>query len=261
MKGRFAWYELLSTDTEAAVDFYTDVMGWKTERFGEASEASPYTLWVGSQGPLGGVMKLPEEAAKEGAPPHWMAYVEVDDIEATVAKVTEMGGKIYVQPTVIPKVGRFSVIADPQGASLAVLEPEPQAEPMPPHDRSRPGEPIWSELYADDGAAALEFYSALFGWEKKQELDMGEAGTYTIFGRGDDQYGGMMTKPAKMTMPPSWLYYIHVDDLDAAIERANAKGAKTLIGPTEVPGGDRVAQLTDPQGATFALHGPAPAPT
>lgn len=259
MKGRFVWYELLAKDTDAEVDFYSDVLGWKTEAFEEAPSPSPYTMWVGSQGPLGGVMKPPAEAGPEGAPSHWLAYVEVDDIESTVAKVRDKGGTVHVEPTVIPKVGRFSVISDPQGASLAVLEPEPQDQPMPPHDRTKHGEFTWSELYASDAPAVLDFYRELFGWEVKQKIDMGDAGKYTIFGRGDDQYGGMMTKPANMPMPPSWIYYIHVDDLEAAIERANAAGGRTITGPMEVPGGNRIAQLTDPQGAIFALHGPGSA--
>lgn len=253
--GRFVWYELMTTDPQAAIAFYSDVVGWKTQPFDEAGkgDGEPYTMWVASQGPLGGVMTLPEEAKKMGAPPHWMAHVEVADVDATVAKVKELGGKVHVPPTAIPKVGRFSVIADPQGASISVFQP---SEPMQAHDTTKAGEICWNELYAGEGESAFRFYAALFGWARVSEMDMGPMGKYIIFGQGDRQYGGMMTKPANVPMPPSWGYYVEVDDLDAAISRATAKGAKVLNGPMDVPGGARAAQLKDPQGVFFSLHGP-----
>jgi predicted enzyme related to lactoylglutathione lyase len=108
-----------------------------------------------------------------------------------------------------------------------------------------------------DSAAAFKFYSELFGWKIVQELDMGPMGTYRIFGLGDKQLGGMMDAPKGTSMPPSWIYYAETKDLEAAIGRATKKGAKVMNGPVEVPGG-RMAQLTDPQGAMFALHQASP---
>jgi uncharacterized protein len=253
MTGRFVWHELSTTDDRAAIAFYTEVIGWRTEQFPESEE--PYTMWVGGQGPLGGVTKLPSDAPA-GVPPHWMGCVEVDDIDATVAQVKARGGAVHVPPTAVPMVGRFSVIADPHGATLSVLEPDPQEQKMPPHDPSKHGAFGWNELHAGDGEEAFAFYSALFGWTTMEEMPMGDAGTYRIYGQGDQAYGGMMTKMAD-TPAPVWIHYIHVDDLDAAIARATAKGGTKIMGPMEVPGGDRIAHFTDPQGAVFALHGPA----
>jgi hypothetical protein len=253
MTGRFVWHELMTTDTKGAIAFYTEVIGWKTERFEDSQGPEPYVMWVSSQGPMGGVMTLPEEAKKMGAPPHWMGHVSVANVDETVGKIKAKGGKVLLPPTDIPKVGRFSVVADPQGASLSVFQPEGNMDPM---DTNKQGQVSWNELYADDAKAALDFYRDIFGWKLQQEMDMGQAGVYYLFGQGDQQYGGMMTKTADMPMPPSWVYYIHVDDLEAAIKRANDRGAKTIFGPIEVPGGSHVAQLTDPQGAMFALHGP-----
>lgn len=247
----FVWYEHMTKDVKAAIAFYSEVVGWKTQPFPETQGLEPYTMWMSEQGPIGGVARL-EDA---GTPPHWMGHVGVDDLDAMVAKVKEKGGRVLVPPTPIPTVGRFSVIADPQGASLSLFEPLPMEQPMPPHDRTKHGEITWHELYADDGRAAFEFYSALFGWKILDRFDMGEAGPYLIFGEGDERYGGMMTKMPSMKLPPAWSYYVHVDDLDAAVARASAKGAKVLYGPMEVPDGTRAAQLVDPQGAVFGLHG------
>jgi predicted enzyme related to lactoylglutathione lyase len=70
----------------------------------------------------------------------------------------------------------------------------------------------------------------------------------------DHHLGGMFDLVPDMQMPPCWLYYITVADLDAALERVKSHGGQILNGPMEVPGSDRVAQCMDPQGAAFALH-------
>jgi predicted enzyme related to lactoylglutathione lyase len=247
--GRFIWFELMTTDTEAAIAFYGDVVGWKSQPFAESPD--PYSMWVGSQGPLGGVVKLPEQAAKMGAPPHWMAHVEVADVDATAAQVKELGGKVFVEPQDVPTVGRFSVIADPQGATISIFKP---ANSMASHDPTKHGEFVWCELLTTDSVAAFKFYSTLFGWEQTGSHDMGPHGVYLLYGRNGKALGGMMTKTPDMPMPSTWVYYIQVDDLEAAIGRATAKGAKVMMGPMDVPGGSRVVQLSDPQGVWFALH-------
>ena len=252
-RGRVVWYELLTTDPKAAIEFYTHVVGWKTEPFG-----TDYLMWIASQGPLGGVAKLPDEALKVGAQPYWQANVEVPDLDAAVAKVKELGGKIYVQEDV-PTVGRLAVIADPQGAVLALFTP---AQDMASHDTSKPGEMAWHELYTTDHEAGFRFYQAIAGWERLGEFDMGPMGKYLLWGRSGKQLGGMMTLPPGMktpdgrAVPPSWMYYTVVSDLDAALARAKERGARVLNGPMEVPGGQRIVQLMDPQGAAFALTTP-----
>src|SRR5262249_25132684 len=164
-------------------------VGWKTQVFDSGTaqpNKEPYTMWLSTQGPMGGVSTLPEEAKKMGAPPHWMGNVIVDDLKASVAKVTALGGKILVPPTEIPKVGRFGVVADPQGAAIALVQFD---APMNPHDTSKTGEIQWNELVTTDNVAALKFYSALFGWKQLSEMDMGPIGKYVIYGQGDKQYG------------------------------------------------------------------------
>ncbi|TMQ07350.1 MAG: VOC family protein [Deltaproteobacteria bacterium] len=251
--GRFVWYELLTTDVNAAIAFYTDVVRWKTQ----AWETGNYTMWVGSQGPLGGVTQLPEPAKKMGAPPHWQANVQVANVDQTVEQVKQLGGQVYVVEDV-PTVGRFAVIADPQGATISVFTPQGD---MAPHDIAKPGEFSWHELYTSDHEAGFAFYQKIANWERLGEFDMGDMGKYLLWGRGGKQLGGMMTltgmkTPDGRAVPPSWMYYITTDELDAAFERAKAKGAKVLNGPMEVPGGQRIVQLFDPQGAAFALVTP-----
>jgi len=116
-QGNFVWYELDTSDVQGAIKFYKDVIGWGTQRFGES-----YVMWTAGETPVGGVMMLPDEAKKMGAPPHWIAYVAADDVDALTKKAESLGAKTHVPPQDIPKVGRFSVIADPQGAVIALLK-------------------------------------------------------------------------------------------------------------------------------------------
>ncbi|HEY2384911.1 MAG TPA: VOC family protein [Terriglobia bacterium] len=246
--GRFVWYEHLTKDPAAAIAFYTDVVGWKTQSFGEGGH---YFMWVADQGPLGGVMKLPEESVKAGVPPHWTAHVAVENVDATASLVKKLGGKLRTGPEDVPGVGRFAVIEDPQGASLSIFTP---STPMAAHDSSKKGEFCWHELMSSDGNAAFDFYSQLFGWKVAQDMDMGATGNYRVFEVGGKQLGGMMTIPKATPMPPMWIFYVETPDIDAAISRATKKNAKVTNGPMEVPGGGRIAQMMDPQGAVFALH-------
>jgi len=248
--GQFVWYENLTASPKAAEAFYSQAIGWKTQPFAAGGDDG-YTMFVGGQGPLAGATELPAHAIQMGAPSHWIGNVQVDDVDATAAQAKELGGVVYKAPEDIPTVGRYAVIADPQGAAIAIFKP---SRAMALHDGCTPGEFCWRELLTSDSAAAFKFYSQLFGWKSMQDMDMGPMGTYRIYGLGDERIGGMMTKPPGAPMPSMWLYYIDVPDLEAAVARAAKLGAKLMNGPMDVPGGARIAQFMDPQGAAFALH-------
>ncbi len=246
---RFVWYDLMTTEPAHAVEFYTQLIGWGTQKW---EGPTSYDMWTNHGTPLGGVMELPEDAKKGGVPPHWLAYVHVDDVEATVVNATSLGASVLVPGTEIPNAGKFAVLADPQGAAFAVFSSDQESPEAawPP----KVGEFSWHELATTDSTAAFEFYSTLFGWEKTEAMDMGEAGMYQMYGWGKVSLGGMFDKPQEMPGPPFWLYYVKVPDVVQAVEKVKELGGQVLNGPMEVPGGDKVAQCCDPQGAAFALH-------
>ena len=249
--GRFVWYELLTSDPDAAVPFYTKLTGWTTSKL-EGMEP-PYTMWMNGETPVGGVMQLPEMAVKAGAPPHWLAYVSTPDIDATTTKVSSLGGVVHHQME-IPKVGKIAILGDPQGAVIAAYTPSDYA----PGGEGPPekGQFSWHELMTSNHEAAFEFYGAVFGWEKTDAFDMGEAGMYQMYGLAGTglPLGGMFNKPKEVPAPPHWLLYTMVDNVDASADQVKAMGGQVLNGPEEVPGGDRVVQCMDVQGAAFALH-------
>lgn len=115
--GVFSWNELMTTDVPAAKKFYHDALGWELNDI-KAGDMGYTMAKVGGQ-EVAGIMALPADAG--GAPPAWGSYVTVDDVDARVQRVQSLGGKLHVAPRDIPNIGRFAVIADPQGAMFAMI--------------------------------------------------------------------------------------------------------------------------------------------
>jgi len=252
-KPRFFWYELMTSDQDAAIDFYKKVVGWNADQIVETPDGQRYTILAAGDRGIGGVLQIGEEMRSNGARPGWLGYVHVADTDAAANRIAEAGGTIHMPPTDIAGTGRFALVSDPGGVFFYVMTPQPREDEPPPAEPTTLGLVSWRELYAGDGEkAAFAFYSGQFGWETLHEMDMGPMGTYRIFGFGEEQMGGMMDKPAQMPAP-AWNFYVNVDSVDAAAERIKAAGGQVTMGPMEVPGGSWVVQGIDPQGAAFAL--------
>jgi predicted enzyme related to lactoylglutathione lyase len=244
IRGKVLWHELLTTDTAAAAAFYPKVLPWRSQ----PSSMPGYTLWLAGQAQVGGLMALPPDAA--GTPPHWLIYVGTPNVDATAEHAQRLGAKVWKAASDIPNVGRFAVLADPQGATFALFTPAPGggAGPAP-----GPGVFSWHELATTDVAAAVAFYGELFGWTKGPGHDMGAMGIYQIIERFGAQIGGICNVQGPAT-PPSWLSYVQVSDSGRAVAAAKGAGGRLLHGPMEVPGGSWIALFIDPQGGAFAVH-------
>jgi predicted enzyme related to lactoylglutathione lyase len=247
-KGKFGWYELMTSDTQAAAKFYSSVVGWTTKDVGNA-DMSYTTFNVGEYG-VAGMLSLPQHTG-------WIGYIHVDDVDAHVTKIVEAGGKVWKPATDVPGMLRFAVMSDPQGAGFVVFTSNPaMPSPANPPKAPTPGTIGWHELYAADLEPAWDFYSKMFGWTIARDMDMGQMGIYRIFNEPENPTpmgaGGMMTKDPNVPNPV-WGFYFNVDGIDAAIERINAAGGKILMGPHQVPGDSWIVMAQDPQGAKFNL--------
>jgi predicted enzyme related to lactoylglutathione lyase len=249
--GRFVWHELMTTDMEAAKAFYGSVVGWGTQD--TPMPGMNYSLFMLGDTHVAGLMNLPEEACRMGAPPSWIGYVAVDDVDASAEQAKRLGGVVHVPPRDIPDVGRFSVIADPQGATLALFRSSRPGQDQP-SEMMTPGRVGWYELLTSNWETAFAFYSEMFGWQKADAIPMGEMGVYQLFSAGGPPIGGMFNKPPMIPVS-FWLYYIAVSDIDAVATRVTSGGGQIMMGPMQVPGGAWIVQGRDPQGAMFALVG------
>jgi predicted enzyme related to lactoylglutathione lyase len=252
-QSKFFWYELMTSDQDAAIDFYKKVVGWNVDQVVETPDGGRYTILAAGDRGIGGVLQISDEMRSGGAKPGWLGYVHVADTDVAVSRIVQAGGTVHMPPTDIPGTGRFALVADPGGVPFYVMTPTPRGEEPPAADPTTIGLVSWRELYAGDGEkAAFEFYSGQFGWQTLNEMPMGPMGTYRIFGIGDEQMGGMMDKQPQ-TPAARWNFYVNVDSVDSAAERVKAGGGQIVMGPMEVPGGSWVVQGIDPQGAAFAL--------
>ena len=249
--GSFAWYELMTTDMEAAKAFYAAVVGWGAQDV--SMPGATYTLFTAGGALISGLTVLSEDAGKMGLRPSWVGYVAVDDVDASAERIKQLGGALHLPPTEIPNISRVSIAADPQMATIALLKWLDGGQ-APSAEFDAPGRVSWHELVAADREAAFAFYRELFGWQKAEADTGGPAGTYQLFSAGGQTIGGMFTKSVVEPVP-FWLYYFNVGDIDAAIRRVTAGGGTILNGPIEVPGKRWIARCADPQGAVFALAG------
>lgn len=249
--GRFVWHDVMTTDTQAAQAYYSEVIGWQMTDSGMPDGV--YTLLMNGDRMAGGLMPIPDDAQAAGAQPAWMGYIGVEDVDAKAKDIVGAGGAIHRVPADIPGIGRFAVAADPFGAGFIIFqgngEPDPESVPF-----MAPGHIGWNELHGGDLDASCAFYQKLFGWTKGERVDMGGGVIYQTFHTGDEHSSVGMMKAMDGT-PPHWAFYISVADFDAAVERASASGGKKLMEPCEVPGGAWICPFTDPQGAHFSLIG------
>ncbi|MCH8619273.1 VOC family protein [Undibacterium sp. TS12] len=115
--GAFCWGQLNTSDTAKAEAYYTALFGWGAQT--GTGGGMTYTEWQQNGTPIGGMMALPDSAM---APSHWLAYFSVANCDNSAAKAQSLGATIYVPPSDIPGTGRFSVLADPQGAVFALYQ-------------------------------------------------------------------------------------------------------------------------------------------
>jgi predicted enzyme related to lactoylglutathione lyase len=242
VRGRFVWHELMTPNAAGAHDFYSKVFGWTKQ----AWEHNPsYSMFSGPKGPLGATVE-----AREGTP-QWVPYIATVDVDATVAAAQGLGAAVKTPTTAIPNAGTHAVLADPQGGIFGVHSSSSPAAPEAPAEA---GEFFWHELAttapADEAAA---FYTQLFGWDLMARHDMGPpTGIYLIFGRNGKQLGGIFNKGDANSA--YWVGYVRVQDIAATVDKVKDARGGLLNGPMDVPGGDKIAQFSDPHGAFFAAH-------
>jgi predicted enzyme related to lactoylglutathione lyase len=248
VRGRFVWHQLMTRDVPGAKKFYSKLIGWKPLPW----PLDPsYTVCHAEFGPVAGIMEIPPELPAD-MPSHWMQYIGTRDVDGTAAAAVRAGGSVLKAPSDMQGAGRYAVLQDPQGAAFCIIDPEnarPESQGVPAL-----GAFSWHELATTDNEAAFAFYSSLFGWDAMQRMDMGPTGIYLIFGQNGVQRGGMYIKPPDWPAPPNWMPYAHVPSVDKGFAVATSAGAKQLVAPMDVPGGGRIASLTDPSGAPFAMH-------
>ena len=241
--GRFIWHDLMTPDAAKSKAFYEAMFDWQFES--RAIEGATYYELQCGPGPIGGLIEEKEMPAA-----CWVPYVAVEDVDQVAARCEKLAGSIRVPPRDIPETGRFSSLVDPHGAALSIYKGQPDNHGFDP-DLPVPGRFCWNEVLTTDDAAAVDFYTAMFGWASEPK-DMGPMGTYHVQMLGDKQVAGIMKNP-KNGAPTCWLSYVFVENLPAATDRAKALGGTTMVENAPIPDVGAFSMLADPCGAALAL--------
>jgi hypothetical protein len=238
-----SWVDLGSPDLAKSKEFYGALFGWDCpEGPAEAGGYSVCTLNGKTVAGLGPRMN-------PDFPPAWMTYVNVDDVDKAVAKVSAAGGAVFAPPMDVMDAGRMAVVADPLGAVIGLWQPKAHTGAQLANE---PGTLCWNELITTDLDASKTFYNAVFGWGAEDQGPPGGPPAYTEWKLAGRSVGGMMPKSSEMPaeMPPNWGVYFAVADTDATVAKAKELGGAVFMGPTDIEPG-RFAVLADNQGVVF----------
>ncbi|MFB8775162.1 VOC family protein [Streptomyces broussonetiae] len=236
------WAELGTSDVAGARRFYEGLFGWRAGA-GPRQEAGGYTVAHLGDAPVAALAPRYQEEQ----PVAWNVSFAVPDADAAVARVTACGGAPVSGPTDVFDLGRFAVAVDPGGAVFQMW----QARAFPGAGVfNAPGSLGWVELLTRDPARATDFYTTVFGWTVHASRN------YNQWGVDGADFGGMVTMDEKFPpeVPPHWLPYFAVEDVDDANAVTVRAGGAALMDPTSLPDGPRIAVLRDPQGAMFGVY-------
>jgi len=250
--GSFCWFELATTDHEAAKQFYSRMFGWEAADF-PMGPTEIYTIFRQNGRDAAAVYTMRPEQRAGGMPPNWMPYVRVESADDAAKRADALGGRTHMAPFDVAENGRMAVVADPTGAIFSVWQPKSHPGTGVVQE---PGTCVWADLSTTDPSAAARFYADLCGWkmvEGKSEQPA-RPGQYMHIMNGREMIGGI--PPAEShdpNTPPHWLLYFSVKDCGASIAQVKSLGGRLLFGPTDIEGRRTFAVVSDPQGAAFGI--------
>jgi uncharacterized protein len=245
--GTFCWAGLATSDTLGAKAFYVELFGWEAEDL-PAGELGTYTALRRDRKDVALLYRQTVQARSAGAPPHWTAYISVEDADAAAARARQLGGASVREPFDVVDAGRVATVQDPLGAIVSLWQP-----------RSRNGAVLvdevgalcWNELVTTDVERSRSFYAGLLGWQ----YEAANCGYTAIRNAGRPNGGMRVDVEHGASSPPIWLPYFMVENADAAAHAAERARGRVLA-PTRQSSIGRSAVLADPQGARFAVLEP-----
>jgi uncharacterized protein len=246
--GEFCWTDLGTKDVAAAKKFYQGIFGWKATDF-PMGEGAKYSMMRVEGRDAGAIYPMSDEQRKTKAPPFWLPYISVKNVDAAAKKAKAAGGKICMGPMDVMEHGRMAIVQDPTGASVALW----QARAHPGAGLAgKPGTMLWHDLNTLKPRAAGKFYVKVFGWTLiDRDID---GHKYYQFNIGKEDVCGMWPEPTRK-LPPSWITHWKVADCAKTVTKAKRLGGRVVLGPIAIGAMGHFALLKDPQGAAFGIIG------
>ncbi len=250
--GSFCWFELATSDQDAAKKFYESLFGWSHADM-PMGPGEVYTMFKLEGRDTGAAFTLRPEMKAQGVPPHWGIYIAAASAVESAAKAAQLGGKVLAPPFDVFDVGRMAVVQDPGGAIFNLWQEKRQ---VVAGISGVPGTFCWADLVTKNIEASRQFYTGLLGWEFG--VSDHDTSGYLHIKNGEEFIGGV--PPAEHqnpNAPPHWMLYFLVASVAESTAKAQELGARVYMGPMAMPNVGDLAILADPQGAVFALFTPA----
>jgi uncharacterized protein len=248
--GKFCWTVLGTKDTAGAKKFYRGVFGWKVVDFPMGPGDAKYSMLRVKGKDACALYPMSGDQRKMKAPPFWLPYISVANVDSTVKKARSAGGKVAMAPMDVMDKGRMAIIMDPTGAGFAIWQ---AGTHRGAGLDDTTGTVCWHDLSTSKPSASAKFYSKVFGW-KTADLDF-DGNSYHLFKLGKRGICGMWPEQMKK-LPPCWVTYWQVSNCARSVAKAKRLGGRALLDTIEVPDTCRFALLKDPQGAPFGILQP-----
>lgn len=242
--GRFIWHDLMTENLARSKEFYGLLLGWQFQTVRETDPA--YVAIMQGNEYIGGMVAVKRE---DPAVPvsQWLAYIAVDDPDASVAKAKAAGARVLREPFDAAGIARAAVVADPQGALVGFArfnKARPDLKPVP-------GGWLWMDYVATDPDAAMTFYGDVIGYQHEQIENQGNV-VYHVLTLGKPR-AGLFKSPFE-GVRANWLPYALVEDPAAIAARAQSLGGAIVLAPRPDLRKGTLAIIADPTGAVIALQ-------
>ncbi|MBT9312402.1 VOC family protein [Leptothoe kymatousa] len=243
--GVFSWVDLMTSEQEAAKQFYAELFGW-TFKDKPTDMGGVYSMAYKGDRSVAAISAIPPTM---DMPPSWQSYITVKDLDTTVQSCQENGATIEMAPFDVMQAGRMAIIKDPTGAVVSLWQ---ATEHIGAERVNEVNTFCWTELQTRGAERAAEFYKSVFGWEL--EVDEAPPNYISASVKGHMNCGmfDMAKAPMPDNVPPRWVVYFNVADLDASLAVVNRLGGSVLMDPMDIEPG-RFTTILDPQGAVVVL--------
>jgi uncharacterized protein len=239
-------------DHEREVRFYARVLGTGAEPLWREDLLNNLGL------PIIGLGQRTEHYAD--LPLQWMPHIQVADVSASTERAVTGGGTLLMESRTADGTSEWAVLRDPDGAAFGILQVVPP-EALPSGDAVAAaagtiGRIAWLDLTVRDAAAARDFYRSVVGWSVEEiEMTDGDAAyvDFTMLHEDGAAAGVCHARAANADLPPVWMLYLNVGDLDESLRRVEGEGGAVVAVHRGEDGRPAYAAVRDPVGVWFAL--------
>ena len=254
--GAPSWADLSTSDAAGALSFYNALFGWEDDPQEMGPDAYYHMQRVNGLETVA-LYQQTEATGGTDIPPHWNVYFTVENVDETMASITQNGGTVVFGPQDVFEAGRMAFCQDPQGAFFAIWQAK---EHIGARIKQEAGAMFWHELLTTNQSAALDFYVAALGVERGPVMEQNQ---YHMLNAGGTEVAGVMQiTPDMGEFPPHWSVYFGVEDADESVAKAQSLGATVFVPATDIvpfegqPPIGRFSAMADPQGAAFSIFQP-----